>query len=397
MAKVQVYYSAELTEYHFGPTHPMAPARLTLTMDLIEALGLLDLEAICVLAPPIATDAELARVHAGEYIAAIKAASTGELPSGGEVFGLADPDCPPFRHMHRAAARLAGASLAACRAVASGEAKRAINFAGGMHHAMPAKAAGFCVYNDAAVGIADLLAHGASSVLYIDIDAHHGDGVEKMFRDDPRVTTISIHQHPDSLFPHTGYPQDVGGTNAKGHAINLCLPPRSDDAAALRAIEAIVEPVIAELKPDVVITQHGCDAHIADPLTDLAWSVDGMRSAAILLRDLIETHSSGRWVALGGGGYAVCSVPPRAWSHLVAVAADHDLAPTVAIPECWRAAAQKSGPCAGADIPTTMGDGIDVNVKPFSWGYDPADPIDRAIMATRSAAFPELGIDSLVI
>lgn len=398
MADLAVYYSEELTEYDFGPFHPMAPVRLELTYELIQAFGLAALPTVQVLAPPVATDEELLRVHAADYVATIKAASDGTMPDDGYSFGLADADCPPFVHMHRAAARLAGGTVAACRIVRSGEVKRAVNFAGGMHHAMPAKAAGFCIYNDAAVGIADLLAAGTSSIAYIDIDAHHGDGVEKVFRDDPRVTTISLHQHPDTLFPFTGYPQDIGGTNARGHSVNLALPPRTSDGQALRALEAIVEPVLAELRPEIVITQHGCDSHVRDPLTDLAFSIDGMRAAALMLRELIDTYAQGRWVGLGGGGYAVCSVPPRAWTHLVAIAAGHPIDVADAIPQSWLDFAAATGHCPSHGyLPRTMGDGVDVSFKPFSWGFDPADPIDRAINATRSAAFPDLGIDPLIL
>ncbi|MDO5700251.1 MAG: acetoin utilization protein AcuC [Bowdeniella nasicola] len=396
--RVDLIWSPEFVEYDFAPGHPMDPARLSLTHALVEAMGLTAAPHVRVRPAPLATDDELRVVHTEEYVAAVRAASSGAAPEGAARFGIGDADCPAFVGMHTASARLTGGTLAACRAVASGEARRAVNFAGGMHHAMPAKAAGFCVYNDAAVAAADLLARGVEPICIIDIDAHHGDGVERMFRDEPRVTTISLHQHPDTLFPHTGYPQDSGGTGARGHAINLCLPPESGDGDALRALEAVVEPVLMELQPALVITQHGCDGHQRDPLTNLGWSIEGMRAAAQLLRDLISTHAAeGRWVALGGGGYAICDVVPRAWAHLVAVVAEQDLDPQGAVPRDWRELAASLASCAKGGVPEVMGDGSDVTFTPFSHGYDPANPIDRAIMATRSAAFPDLGIDPMTV
>lgn len=384
-------WDGQLEEYDFGPAHPMAPARLHLTYSLLTQLGLVRPELIEVTAPAIATTAQLQRVHTPAYVAALKAPeefSADQLAA----FGLGGTDCPVFVGMHTAAARLCGGAITGADAVISGHTRRALHFAGGMHHAMPAKAAGFCLYNDAAVAIAHLLAKGVEPIVYIDIDAHHGDGVERMFRDDARVTTISVHQHPATLFPHTGLPTDIGGKAALGHAVNCALPPNTNSAGFLRAIEAVVEPILAELRPAMVISQHGCDGHRDDPLTELDLSVDGYRAAAIMLRDLIEAHSEGRWLAVGGGGYAICRVPPRAWTHLAAVMADAEIPAQTPLPAAWRVEAATSGRCLGP-IPKTMSDGDEINFTPFAWGYDPADPIDQAIKATRKAAYPELGID----
>ncbi|MDO5726793.1 MAG: acetoin utilization protein AcuC [Bowdeniella nasicola] len=390
-APLTLIWDPQLVEYDFGPAHPMAPARLELTFALMDTLGLLADDQITLCAPPLATTTQLERVHDRGYIAALMDPDA-HSPQALATFGIGGSDCPIFPGMHHAAARLAGGALCAAQQVVCGNSRRALHFAGGMHHAMPAKAAGFCLYNDAGVAIAELLADGVEPIVYIDIDAHHGDGVERMFRDDRRVTTISIHQHPSTLFPHTGLPTDIGGKNARGHAVNCALPPQTNSAGFLRAIEAVVAPILAEIQPELVITQHGCDGHRDDPLTDMDLSVDCYRQAALELRDLIEAETAGRWVALGGGGYAICRVPPRAWTHLAAVMADCELEPTTAIPASWRAAAASSGRCLGA-LPTTMTDGDEINLTPFAWGYNPADPVDQAINATRKAAYPELGID----
>src|SRR5690606_26874468 len=198
--------------------------------------------------------------------------------------------------------RVVGGTVAATRAVWRGEAPRAVNPAGGLHHAMPSAASGFCVYNDIAVGIAAVLAEGAERVLYVDVDAHHGDGVERAFWDDPRVLTVSIHQSGRSLFPGTGYPQDAGGPRARGSAANIALPPRTSDAAWLRALDAVVGPLVEEWRPQLVVSQHGADAHHRDPITDLDISVDAQRAAAIMIRGWADEHCEGRWVATGGGG-----------------------------------------------------------------------------------------------
>lgn len=390
-APLTLIWDGQLEEYNFGPAHPMAPARLHLTYSLLTHLDLLRPELMEVKAPGVATVMQLQRVHTGAYIAALQhpeRLSAKELAT----FGLGESDCPVFAGMHTAAARLAGGAITGAEAVVQGKTRRALHFAGGMHHAMPAKAAGFCLYNDAAVAIAELLARGVEPIVYIDIDAHHGDGVERMFRDDRRVTTISLHQHPSTLFPHTGLPTDIGGKQARGHAVNCALPPQTNSEGFLRAIEAIVEPILAELAPAMVITQHGCDGHRDDPLTAMDLSVDGYRAAALLLRELIETHSEGRWLAVGGGGYAICRVPPRAWTHLAAVMANAEIAVDTPLPAAWRIEAASSGRCLG-QLPKTMSDGDEINFTPFAWGYDPADPIDQAIKATRNAAYPELGID----
>lgn len=360
-------WSEDLLAYDFGPGHPMDPVRLRLTRDLVASLRL-D-RSFRLVEPRIADDDELALVHHRAFIAAVR--SAGDSLRGDVAFGLGASeeemaDTPVFAGMHEAAARLVGGTIEAVRAVGSGTAPRAVFFGGGMHHAMPGAAAGFCIYNDAAVAIADHLERGGGDVVYIDLDVHHGDGVERAFADDPRVTTISVHQHPRSLFPHTGYSQDVCG----GSAVNLPLPEDVDNAGWMRAVEAVVEPVVREVRPSLVVSQHGADPHRNDPLASLGLSVEALTEGARLVRSVAERYAAGRWVALGGGGYDVADAVPRAWAALVAVVAD-------------------------VEVPAALGDGAAVRWRPYAEGHDPADPVDRAITATRNAAFPGLGLDPL--
>jgi len=388
-----VVWGQAVLGYDFGPTHPMSPVRLELTELLVRELGLL--EGVAIVEPRVAPDEALLAVHTPEYVRAVREASLfGAEPRG--AFGLGTGDVPAFWRMHEASARIVGGTLAAGLAVWRGELEHAVNFTGGLHHAMPAAASGFCVYNDAAVAIRAMLDDGAQRVAYVDLDAHHGDGVERIFWDDPRVLTVSVHESGRTLFPGTGFPQDVGGPRAQGTAVNVSLPARTTTARWARAVDAVVPAVLRAFAPDVVVSQHGCDAHTVDPLTNLRVSVDGMRWADELVHSLAHELCAGRWLALGGGGYAVVDVVPRAWAHLVAVASHSELPPDAPLPEPWLAAAERFGHTYGVEPgaePRTLSDGERVEVRAWGSGFDPADDVDRAVRATRAAVFPHLGLD----
>jgi acetoin utilization protein AcuC len=229
--------------------------------------------------------------------------------------------------MHHAAAHIVGASLEAFRRVWAGESLHAANITGGLHHAMRDRASGFCIYNDVAVGIQQLLDQGAQRVAYVDVDVHHGDGVERIFWDDPRVLTISLHETGQMLFPGTGFPRDLGGPEALGTAVNVALPPGTGDGGWLRAFHAVVPDLLREFAPEVLVTQHGCDSHVEDPLAHLSLTVDGQRAAYLALHDLAHEVCAGRWVATGGGGYALVEVVPRSWTHLLAIVGGRPLDP----------------------------------------------------------------------
>jgi acetoin utilization protein AcuC len=236
--------------------------------------------------------------------------------------------------MHEASRAVVGATLAAVQAVHSGRALHAVNLAGGLHHAMPGAASGFCVYNDIAVGIQWLLDQGVERVAYVDVDVHHGDGVEAIFWDDPRVQTVSFHETGLTLFPGTGWVEERGGGGAEGSAVNIPLEPGTSDASWLEAIELVAPVVAAAFRPTILVTQHGCDSHALDPLANLQISTRAMSRVARLCDELAHRHAGGRWLATGGGGYDVYRVVPRVWA-LVWLAQAHRNVPTHT-PRGWR-------------------------------------------------------------
>jgi acetoin utilization protein AcuC len=294
-----------------------------------------------------------------------------------------------FPGMHEASALVAGATLAAARAVWAGSAQHGVSIAGGLHHAMRARASGFCVYNDPAIAIAALLRAGAKKIAYVDLDVHHGDGVEAAFYDDPRVLTISLHETPALLFPGTGWPAETGGPDAPASAVNVALPGGTGDAGWLRAFHAIVPPLLAAFEPEILVSQHGCDTHRLDPLADLELTVDGQRAAHAAVHELAHLHAGGRWRLTGGGGYELVRVVPRTWTHLLAEAAGAPLDPRTPTPTAWRDYVRER---TGRAAPESMTDGAVPAFARFEAGYDPGDPLDRAIRATQSAVFPEHGM-----
>jgi len=381
---LRAVWDDDLAEYDFGPGHPLAPVRVQLTIALARALGVLDAEGVTVIEPEPIDDELLLTVHRADYLDAVKA----ERPD--LRFGLGTADVPVFANMHRASRRVAGATVAAAKAVFEGSALHGINVAGGLHHAMPGAASGFCVYNDPAIAIRWLLDRGAERVAYVDTDVHHGDGVQEIFYDEPRVLTISLHQNGRTLFPGTGFPDEAGGPHAEGFAVNVALPPGTADAGWLRAFHAIVPPLLHEFRPTILVSQHGCDSHRLDPLAQLALSVDGQRTAAAAIHRLAHEVCDGRWVATGGGGYALAEVVPRTWTHLLAEASGRPIDPATPTPQEWQDLVVQR---TGALPPHTMTDGEPGAYADFATGHDPADPIDRAIIATMRAVFPSHGID----
>ncbi len=393
-----VVFDPTLTAYDFGDAHPMSPLRVDLTVLLARELGVLAAEGEtasgdqlrCVPAP-MASDELIGTVHDADYVDAVRLASRDPERYDSRR-GLGSDDNPTFSGMHEASAHVVGATVEAARQVWSGESLHAANISGGLHHAMPDRASGFCVYNDIAVGIQWLLDQGVEKVAYVDVDVHHGDGVEKIFYDDPRVLTISLHETGQMLFPGTGFPADTGGPGAEGSAVNVALPPGTSDAGWLRAFHAVVPPLVREFAPDVLVTQHGCDSHIEDPLAHLMLTVDGQRATYLALHDLAHEVSDGRWLVTGGGGYAVVDVVPRAWTHLLAIVAGTPLDPQTATPEGWRAHVQQ---LLGRTGPFRMTDGRTPAYRDWATGYDPGVWLDRAIHATREAVFPLHGLDPL--
>lgn len=391
-----VVWDPKMLDYNFGPEHPFNPVRWELTYSLAGRMGVLDhfrpLESVA------ASDEELARIHTPAYIAAVRAAGQQTIPDRftRTVHGLGTEDNPTFPHMHEAASLIAGGSIAAARAIADGRTKRAVNFAGGLHHAMADAASGFCIYNDVALAITTLLDAGVERVAYVDVDVHHGDGVQAAFYDDPRVLTISLHESPLTLWPGTGWAGECGAGAAAGTSINLPVPSGTSDEDWLRAFDAVVPGAVAAFRPQVLVSQHGSDSHRDDPLADLNLSVDAHAAAQRSLRDLAERETGGRWLALGGGGYSVVRVVPRSLTHLLAVVADQDIDPAAELPTPWFEDVRTvcGGRFAGTSrLPTTMGDGTPVPARRERWNGRGESPIDREILRTRTASFPYLGLD----
>ncbi len=383
---VAVLWDDALLGYTLGGDHPLHPVRLDLTMRLADGLGVLAPARVEVVRPtPAGTDL-LTLVHDEDYLEAVRRAPTAP----DERYGLGTSDNPVFEGMYDAAALITGGSVQAAELVHSGRAQHAVNISGGLHHAMRGRASGFCVFNDAAIAIAWLLGQGLERIAYVDLDVHHGDGVQAAFWDDPRVLTVSIHQTPLTLFPGTGYPEETGHPEtALGSAVNLALPNGTDDSGWLRAFDAVVPGVLRAFAPQVLVTQCGCDTHHEDPLADLALTVDGQRAGYRAVHELAHELCDGRWIALGGGGYGLVRCVPRAWTHLLAEAAGERLDPATEIPQSWRddvvARGLRSRP------PTHMTEG--------GWtGFTAWDPftesrVDRAVARTRRASYPLFGLD----
>ncbi len=380
-------WDERLTGYDFGPGHPLAPVRVELTIALARELGVLGRAAVTMVTPAAAQMTELELVHDADYIDAVRQAGLDGRPNA--RYGLGTPDDPVFAGMHEASALVAGATLTAARAVWRGEAEHAVSIAGGLHHAMRRSASGFCVYNDPAIAIKWMLAEGAERIAYVDLDVHHGDGVQAAFYDDPRVLTISLHEHPATLFPGTGLASEIGSGDGRGYAVNVALPAGTGDAGWLRAFDAVVPPLLRAFAPEVLVSQHGCDSHRLDPLANLELSVDAQRRAQLMVHDLAHEITGGKWLLTGGGGYELVQVVPRSWTHLLAVAAGEPIDPGLPVPDVWRAlAVERTGEIA----PTRMTDGASAEFIPVTAGMDPGDRVDAAIMNTCRAVFAWHGL-----
>ena len=393
MAAPLVIWDPAMLGYDLGGAHPLHPLRWQLTWELADRLHVMD--GVGTFAPPPADDDTLAGVHSRDYIAAVRAASgpggrvrRSRLDDG--AHGIGTSDNPAFEHMHDTAALIAGGSIAAARAIAHREVDRAVNIAGGLHHAMADYASGFCIYNDAALAIAALLDAGVTRVAYVDVDVHHGDGVQAAFQHDPRVLTVSIHESPTTLWPGTGWAAETGEGDAAGTVVNIPVPAGTGDAGWLRAFTAVVPGIVTAFRPEVLVTQHGADSHADDPLADLELTVDGHLASYRALRELAESAAGGRWLALGGGGYSLVRVVPRSWTHLLATVLDRDVPPDTKLPPGWLELAGTARP--GLALPTTMSDGVPATFQ----RWDAADhhhPVDGTIAQVRGLVYPLYGLD----
>jgi acetoin utilization protein AcuC len=313
-------YTERFTDFDYGEEHPLRMERLGLTWRLMQAYGLTELPGTLVQSPAPADEATIGEFHSAAYLDVLKASDSGRAPREAPLFGLGPGDNPVFPGVWQVARLIAGGSILAADLVASGEADRAFHFAGGLHHAMPNRASGFCYVNDAVLAILRLRARGLR-VAYVDIDAHHGDGVQAAFYADPNVLTVSTHERGDRLFPGTGFVDEYGDGAGVGYSVNLPLEAFTESDTYLAAFDAVVPPLVRAFRPDVLVAQLGVDSHRTDPLTHLALDVQGFAAALETLLGLAP-----RIVALGGGGYDVRNVA-RAWTVAWAMLNGVELAP----------------------------------------------------------------------
>ncbi|MFP5351324.1 MAG: acetoin utilization protein AcuC [Actinomycetota bacterium] len=300
--------------YDFGASHPLRPERVLLTYDHIRNLGLG--EVAREISSRSATDEEIEAVHDRDFIDMVKAIDAREVDEReGLPFGLGTPDDPIFAGMHRASAAVCGASITAAELVARGEAEHAFNPAGGLHHARRREASGFCIYNDPAAAIAKVLELRPDwRVMYVDVDVHHGDGVQWIFYDEPRVLTVSLHQSGRYLYPGTGFEDEIGEGAGRGTSVNVPLLPYTGESDYLWALERVLTGSAEAFRPDLVLTQLGADTHYGDPLANLGLTMTAYPRMAEILHAVAHEHCDGRWVATGGGGYQAETVVPKVWT-----------------------------------------------------------------------------------
>lgn len=308
-------YSEDLLTYKFHRHHPFNQQRIILTLDLLKYCKAIKEEQI--IPPRKATEEELMLIHDRQYIDAVKKASKGLLSEEeGENYGLGTEDTPIFPNMHEASSWIVGGTLTAVDEVINKKNTHALHLGGGLHHGFQGRASGFCIYNDCAIAIKYITQKYGAKVLYIDTDAHHGDGVQWAFYDDPNVCTLSIHETGRYLFPGTGGIYERGHGKGYGFSINIPLDAFTEDESWLFAYKNVVTEVAEYFKPDVIFTQNGADAHYFDPLTHLNTSINIYREIPKLAHEIAHQYCEGRWIAVGGGGYDIWRVVPRAWSFI---------------------------------------------------------------------------------
>ena len=355
-------HDSTLETYGFGEGHPFNPLRLRMTLELCEAAGLLKDHEFVVSEP--ADERDLLTVHSLTYVRLVQQAGKGLVdPAGLLDYGIGTDDNPVVPNVHEACSHVVGAVLKACRMVMNGEADHAMCISGGLHHALRSRASGFCFYNDAGIAIARLKEeHPGIRIAYVDTDAHHGDGVQWMFYDDPQVLTVSMHESGKYLFPGTGGVRERGRRAGTGYSVNVPLEPFTDDGSWISCFDAVVPEVLRAFAPDIILSQNGCDGHKLDPLTHLSATTRLYEHVPNRVHDLAHELCGGRWVATGGGGYDIWRVVPRAWTALWAAVSEQELPDEM--PEDWLA---KWGEQCPIKLPSLMRD-------------DPLDypPIERA-------------------
>ena len=367
-------YSDALTRHVLSDEHPMKPVRLRYTYELLSAYRAFEPEAAVLVEPRPATDEEIGSYHTPQYIEAVKSYGRGEVPARAHLYNFGPGDNPAYEGVYEAAALSTGASMVAAELLIDERVDAAISISGGLHHAMPGYAYGFCVFNDPVVAIKAMVARGMR-VAYVDIDCHHGDGVQNAFYDTDRVLTISLHETGAYLFPGTGWAQETGAGVGRGYSVNLPLFPYTTPDTYLWCFEQVVPPLLERFAPDVLVTQLGIDTHFRDPITHLAQTVQGFS-------DVLRTFSEMpyRWLALGGGGYDLQAVA-RCWAQAFAIMSGQELSPTIPAPY-----AERYGIRSMLD-PDDLPIGDDMRRQARSYG-------ESGVQAVHSLIFPMHGIRS---
>lgn len=339
---VGLVYTDKYQSYNFGPTHPLRPLRLKLTYSLMKELNLLDHNNLKLLEPRMATREEIESTHSSDYVNAVKRLSDNpeDRTTSPHVYGLGPGDNPIFKNMYEASALVCGASITAADLVWNEEEiHMAFNPAGGLHHAHRSSAAGFCIFNDIAVAIHYLKKLKPDiRIAYLDIDAHHGDGVQEIFYDDPNVLTISFHESGKFLFPGTGSTNEIGDGPGKGFSLNFPLLPGTSNRMLLKLFRYCIPKILQAYSPDILLTQLGVDMHYSDPLTQMGLSIAVYRDIAQTMRSSARDYCQNRWLAVGGGGYSM-TVVPRAWTIFLSKMLDVDLKNE--LPDTWIAEVKK--------------------------------------------------------
>jgi acetoin utilization protein AcuC len=333
MKNTAFIYTENFSDYKFNDKHPFNQLRVKLTYDLLTEIGALSKGDI--VKPRLATDEEIAMFHNENYINAIKQASVGRIPDNIERFGIGTEDTPVFSSMHNAASLIVGATLEATDLVMEGKTKTAVNLAGGLHHSMKDKASGFCIYNDCAISIEHIRRKYGARVLYVDTDAHHGDGVQMGFYSADDVCTLSIHETGKFLFPGTGNVTERGFGKGYNYSFNLPLEAYTEDDSFIHTYKSALRKVAEYFKPDVIMTQNGADAHFHDPLTHLMTTMQTYKVIPKIAKEIADEYCDGRWVALGGGGYDIWRVVPRAWSYLWLTMTGNQVSGNAKLPQEW--------------------------------------------------------------
>jgi acetoin utilization protein AcuC len=367
-------------KYDFGPFHPMNQIRIKLTYELMKELGTFEREDVTLSEPEVAPLEDIQLVHGKDYIEMVKNVSDGKSRQGAFLFGLGSGDNPIFEDMYYASAVHTGAVTHAAGMVMDGQVDHSFTPAGGLHHAQRSRASGFCVFNDPAIAIRKLIAEGkVKKAAYVDIDAHHGDGVQDIFYESPEVLTISLHESGRYLFPGTGFENEIGTGEGKGSAVNVPLPTYTRDSSYIFAFNEIVPPLLKSFKPDLILTQLGADGHSSDPLTHLMIGTRTYERVAGVVHDLAHDICDGRWVGVGGGGYD-SAVVPRVWTVIFGQMAGIELPEKV--PAAWKSLCKEMA----GEIPSEMlHDDLEETKIP--------NDIEMVVKDVKRSVFPHHGLE----